>query len=87
MKKAKKKKGKRKQNTKREEGNRLVIEEQKWLTFETMKEAIDAGWKVSLFLFASTCNNETTFDCFAIFITHFMRFIYAHNIAMTILHL
>merc|ERR1719469_1701357 len=45
MKKAKKKKGKRKQNTKTEEANRLVKEEPKWLTFETMKEAIDAGWK------------------------------------------
>jgi len=42
---AKKKKGKRKKTTKTIEVEAAVEEEPKWITFETMKEAIDAGWK------------------------------------------
>lgn len=46
-KKAKKKKGKRKKTNKVAEENTVVVteEEPTWITFDTMKEAIDAGWK------------------------------------------
>lgn len=45
-KRAKKKKGKRKKNTNAAEAGTAIEEEPKWITFETMKEAISAGWKV-----------------------------------------
>jgi len=44
-KRAKKKKGKRKKNTNAAEAGTAIEEEPKWITFETMKEAISAGWK------------------------------------------
>lgn len=48
QKKSKKKKGGRKKNqsTSSEDESIVKEEETKWLTFETMKEAIDGGWKV-----------------------------------------
>jgi len=40
-----KKKGQKKKKAKDESGEPVVEEEPKWLSFETMKEAIDAGWQ------------------------------------------
>jgi Rieske Fe-S protein len=45
-KKGNKKKSKRKKDAEVPQEEEPVEEEPKWLTFETMKEAIDAGWKV-----------------------------------------
>lgn len=47
-----KKKGQKKKKKKKAEdqsGGLVVEEEPKWLSFETMKEAIDAGWQVSAY--------------------------------------
>merc|ERR1711957_213310 len=44
-KKKKKKKGKRKKNTEILEGAEIIEKEPEWLMFDTMKEAINAGWK------------------------------------------
>ena len=52
-KKIKKKKGKRKQSPKSVEADTVVVaeEESKWVTVDTLKEAINAGWKVRFFPF------------------------------------
>ena len=48
-KKGKKKRKKRKKQANAEDAEDVPVpEEPKWVTFETMKEAIDAGWKVRL---------------------------------------
>ena len=43
-----KKKKKSKKKKKGQSSAPLLVEEQKLLTFETFKEAINAGWKVSI---------------------------------------
>jgi hypothetical protein len=46
IRKGKKKKSKRRKDADVEEEEAPVMEEPKWTTYDTMKEAISAGWKV-----------------------------------------
>lgn len=54
-----KKKGKKKGKKKKKGAvveEKVEVEEPNWLVFETMKEAIDAGWKVSYTIYHIRCN-------------------------------